>query len=146
MLATAKSQSAINLGQHMIVVGLVVQLIFFGFFMVVSVVFHRRMLATPMHAVASTAVSWTLYMKVIYAVSILIMVRSIYRAAEYAQGDSGYLQSKEAFMYIFDTTLMFVCCLVFNVFHPSKIVSKEYMKQVDTEDVEMLNDNRYQST
>lgn len=138
MLATAKDQSKVKLGNNMIVVGLFVQILFFGFFVVVSVIFHRRMLATPMHAAGDTRIPWTRYMKVLYIASILVLVRSIYRVAEYVQGSGGFLQSKEAFIYVFDAALMFVCCLLFNFFHPSKILSG-YRKTQGDPDLEMLN-------
>lgn len=138
MLATAKDQSKVKLGNNMIVAGLFVQILFFGFFIVVCVVFHRRMLATPMHATGDTQIPWTRYMKVLYIASILVMVRSIYRVAEYVQGSGGFLQSKEAFIYVFDATLMFICCLLFNFFHPSKIISSYHKTQEDP-DLEMLN-------
>lgn len=143
MLATAKTQSSISLGEHMIIAGLFVQVIFFGFFIIVSIVFHRRMLATPAHAVRATQIPWTRYMHVLYTASILIMIRSIYRVAEYIQGSDGYLQSHEAFIYIFDATLMLLSCLIFNVFHPSKIVSSRNKEWENKEDVEMLNTTGY---
>ena len=125
----------------MIIVGLFVQIVFFGFFIVVSIVFHRRMLATPMHQMVSSRVPWTKYMKVLYVVSVLIMVRSVYRVAEYVQGSDGALQGTEAYLYVFDAALMFLCCIIFNVYHPSKIVSNRQEKQWDTDDLEMLNNN-----
>ena len=81
MLASAKDQSKVKLGNNMIVAGLFVQILFFGFFIVVCVVFHRRMLATPSHAVGDTQIPWPRYMKVLYIASVLVMVRSIYRVA-----------------------------------------------------------------
>ncbi|KGO73094.1 RTA-like protein [Penicillium italicum] len=133
MLAAAKGQSKVKLGNHLIVAGLFVQILFFGYFIIVSVVFHRRMLAaTPMHAAGDPRISWTRYMKVLYVASVLVLIRSIYRVAEYVQGSDGYLQSKEAFLYAFDAALMFLCCLLFNFFHPSKIIS-------GSPDLEMLN-------
>lgn len=138
MLATAKDQSKVKLGNNMIVVGLFVQILFFGFFIVVSVVFHRRMLATPMHAAGDTRIPWNRYMKVLYTASVLVLIRSIYRVAEYVQGSNGFLQSKEAFIYVFDAALMFVCCLLFNFFHPSKILVG-YRKTQGDPDLEMLN-------
>lgn len=143
MLASAKSESTLNLGQNVIIGGLVVQLIFFGFFIIVSAVFHRRMIATPLHYTIKTTIPWTRYMVVLYFASALIMVRSIYRVAEYVQGSTGVLQSKELFVYIFDGTLMLVCCFLFNIFHPSKILSKSADHQ--SEDVEMLNETGYRS-
>jgi RTA1 like protein. len=143
MLATAKTQSNVSLGENMIIAGLFVQVVFFGFFIIVSIVFHRRMLATPAHAVRATPIPWTRYMQVLYTVSVLIMIRSLYRVVEYIQGSDGYLQSHEAFIYVFDATLMLISCLVFNIFHPSKIVSSQNTEWENKEDVEMLNTNGY---
>ncbi|CAG8254347.1 unnamed protein product [Penicillium nalgiovense] len=138
MLATAKDQSKVDLGNNMIIAGLFVQIVFFGFFIVVCVVFHRRMLTTPSHAVDDTRIPWARYMKVLYVASVLVMVRSIYRVAEYVQGSDGVLQSKEVYLYVFDAVLMFTCCLLFNLFHPSKILSG-YHKTQEAPDLEMLN-------
>ncbi|KAJ5189042.1 hypothetical protein N7491_005366 [Penicillium cf. griseofulvum] len=142
MLATAKDKSKVKLGNNMIVVGLFVQILFFGFFIVVCLVFHRRMLATPSHAAGDTRIPWTRYMKVLYMGSVLVLVRSIYRVAEYVQGSGGFLQSKEVFIYVFDAALMFICCLLFNFFHPSKILSG-YHKAQDGPDVELMNHGGY---
>jgi hypothetical protein len=142
ILATAKDKSNVDLGNNMIVVGLFVQILFFGFFIVLSLVFHRRMLATPSYAVSDTRVPWTRYMKVLYIASALVMIRSIYRVAEYVQGSDGYLQSKEVFIYVFDATLMLICCLLFNVFHPSKILTRTH-KIEEEADLEMLNQDGY---
>ncbi|KAJ5960820.1 uncharacterized protein N7479_007970, partial [Penicillium vulpinum] len=138
LLATAKDESKVSLGNNMIVAGLFVQILFFGFFISISFVFHRRVLATPSHAVGDTQIPWARYMKVLYVASILVMVRSIYRVAEYVQGSGGFLQSKEVFIYVFDAVLMFICCLVFNFFHPSKILSG-YQKAQEDQDHELLN-------
>lgn len=142
MLATAKDKSKVDLGNNMIVAGLFVQIIFFGFFVVVSLIFHLRMLKTPLHAVGDTRVPWTRYMKLLYLASGLIMIRSIYRVAEYVQGSGGYLQSKELFIYVFDAALMFICCLIFNIFHPSGILAG-YEKAQSDPDTEMLNHGEY---
>lgn len=144
MLAKADSESKMKLGENMIIGGLVVQLLFFGFFIVVAVVFHRRMLSTPFHVMADAGMPWTRYIMVLYAASALIMIRSIYRVAEYVQGTTGYLQSHEAFIYFFDATLMFICCLLFNVFHPSKLLSSSG-RYVQQDDLEMINHQGYKN-
>lgn len=127
------------MGENMIIAGLFVQILFFGFFMIVSVIFHRRMLATPMHHVMSAELPWNHYMKILYTVSLLIMVRSVYRVAEYVQGSDGYLQSKEVFIYVFDAALMFACCIILNVSHPSKLLSHSEVGYKVDSDLEMLN-------
>ncbi|KAH1304358.1 hypothetical protein KXX24_003584 [Aspergillus fumigatus] len=142
LLAGAKTQDKVNMGEHMIIAGLFVQILFFGFFMLVSVIFHRRMLATPIHHMMSTQLPWNYYMKILYTVSVLIMIRSVYRVAEYVQGSDGYLQSKEAFIYVFDAALMFACCVILNVSHPSKLLSHSQADQKVDSDLEMLNPER----
>ncbi|KAL5365335.1 RTA1 like protein-domain-containing protein [Aspergillus floccosus] len=142
LLAGGKSQDQVDMGEHMIIAGLFVQIVFFGFFIVVSVVFHQRMLATPMHQMVSSQVPWNRYMKILYTVSVLILVRSAYRVVEYVQGTDGYLQSKEAFIYVFDAALMFACCIILNLFHTSKLLSQgQAANKVDVE-LEMLNQER----
>ncbi|KAJ6119863.1 RTA1 domain protein [Penicillium sp. IBT 18751x] len=135
-LSTAKTKDNIDMGENLILAGLIVQIFFFGFFIIVSVIFHRRMLASPMNYVADAGIPWARCMKVLYAVSCLVMIRSVYRVIEYAQGSGGYLQSKEAFVYVFDAALMLGCCIILAILHPSKMLSeKRYQK---AEDLEML--------
>ena len=132
MLATAKTESNVSLGEHMIIAGLFVLVLSFG----LSVVFHRRMVLSPLYYVAKTNVPWTRYMKVLYTASALIMIRSIYRVIEYVQGSPGYFQRDEAYIYVFDATLMLICCLLFNLFHPSGILSTSH-EAVQNDDLEM---------
>ncbi|PYH85415.1 RTA1 like protein [Aspergillus uvarum CBS 121591] len=140
MMASAKSASSVSLGNRIIVIGLIVQLVFFGFFILVSMVFHRRMTASP--TPTSLSISnppWYTYMRVLYAASILIMVRSIYRVVEYVQGTTGVLQQHEIYLYIFDAVLMLLVCLLFNILHPSRILSKRQpYGKMESDQIEML--------
>ncbi|KAJ5274036.1 RTA1 like protein [Penicillium angulare] len=52
----------------------------------------------------------------------MILIRSIYRVIEYAQGNSGYVISHEVFIYVFDATMMFLVMIVMNDFHPSVVL------------------------
>lgn len=132
-MSSAKSASKLKLGEDVIIVGLIVQIIFFSFFVVVSVVFHKRMNARPTSASLSTAVNWQRYMCVLYFASVLIMVRCLYRVIEYIQGSTGFLQSHEYFAYIFDSTLMFLVMSTLLVFHPSQVLSREHKQLDETE-------------
>jgi hypothetical protein len=125
MLATAKTQSAIDLGDNIITGGLIFQVIFFGFFMVVTIVFHRRIIRAPIPTSLTIAVPWQRFLYVLYAASILIMVRSVFRVAEFAGGSSGSLQSSEVYIYIFDATLMLITSGLFIIWHPGSIVVPE---------------------
>ncbi|KAI9038220.1 RTA1 domain-containing protein [Aspergillus affinis] len=115
-----KSKMAQN-GPNIIIGGLVIQVLFFGFFMISSAVFHVRMHRDPTPYSLSIPLRWTEIIYVLYAASLLILVRSIFRLIEYAQGNDGYLISHEVFLYIFDALLMFATMLVFHVVHPSEL-------------------------
>lgn len=57
----------------------------------------------------------------LYLVSGLIMVRSVFRMIEYAQGHNGALIRKEIYVYVLDALLMIVVAVVFAVCHPSAL-------------------------
>ncbi|RGP63808.1 hypothetical protein FSPOR_8415 [Fusarium sporotrichioides] len=123
--------------ERIVIIGLVIQIVIFGLFCVVSVVFHRRMSRTPTAESIGTLIPWesTLYM--LYAVSFLIMVRSIFRVIEYAQGLTGYALSHEWTLYVFDTLLMWVVTVIFAWRYPSDItVSHSRFNSVLLEEVE----------
>jgi hypothetical protein len=132
-MSSAKTASKLKLGENVIVVGLIVQIIFFGFFVFVSIVFHKRMSSSPTSAVVTVSFNWDRYMKVLYFASILIMVRCLYRVIEYIQGSTGFLQSHEYFAYIFDATLMVSVMATFILFHPSQIFAGRHKELDETE-------------
>ncbi|OJJ97239.1 hypothetical protein ASPACDRAFT_53997 [Aspergillus aculeatus ATCC 16872] len=125
ILAQAKTPSKVKLGERMIIIGLFVQIVFFGVFMGVSGAFHRKIRERPTEKSMGLAVRWERLLMVLYAVSALIMVRSIYRVAEYIQGSQGSLQGHEVFIYVFDATLMLLGCLALNVCHPSQVLREK---------------------
>lgn len=103
--------------------GLFVQLIFFGFFTVVTALFHRRIHLQPTPRSGDVQVPWRRYLWVLYTASALITVRSLFRIVEYIQGRDGTLQSNEVYFYVLDTILMFFVSAIFNLFHPHTIIS-----------------------
>jgi hypothetical protein len=128
MMSSAKKQSAVDLGQKVITAGLFLQVLFFGFFIVVAGLFHTRIARDPTPKSMVIQVPWQKYLFILYIASFFIMIRSIFRIAEYVQGNDGALLQTEVYLYIFDATLMFLTMLLFNVSHPSKIISKATLK------------------
>jgi len=159
-----KLTSSQKLGEKLILVGLFVQIIFFGFFIVVAGLFHWRLIkanpnslkdasasqatainhtsATSLHGPTSSfakganhantptssqyqpsihELPWKRHLYALYSASALIMVRSIFRVIEYIQGNAGYLLKREAFLYVFDATLMLAVVVLFNWIHPSEV-------------------------
>jgi hypothetical protein len=119
-----------KLGEDVTVGGLAVQLAFFSVFIVTCGIFHHRIRQSPTHEVSVLSVrlseqkrrGWETVLVGLYAASVLILVRSIFRIIEYVQGNDGYLISHEVFMYVFDSALMFLTMVVMNVCHPSMIL------------------------
>jgi len=70
------------------------------------------------------ASQWRKCFLVLYATSAFIMMRSIFRIAEYIGGSNGTLQSTEVYIYIFDAAPMYLVVTLFNIFHPSQVISK----------------------
>ncbi|CRL23251.1 RTA1 like protein [Penicillium camemberti] len=124
--------SAMTTGEHITIGGLAVQLVFFSVFITAATIFHYRIRKNPtercFNPLHSSGVlhmpTWEIVMTGLYVASILILIRSIFRLIEYAQGNSGYLISHEAFLYVFDSTLMLFTMVAMSVFHPSKILSQ----------------------
>ncbi|KAI0897118.1 RTA1-domain-containing protein [Annulohypoxylon nitens] len=131
ILASAKTESSQDLGNKIILLGLAIQVIFFGFFIVVTVVFHVRIAKGPTTKSISTLAPWQGLLWVLYITSILILVRSLFRMVEYAQGNDGALLQKEAYSYILDALLMAIVTACFAFFHPSKVLKKEAMVYED---------------
>lgn len=65
----------------------------------------------------------------LYGVSSLVVLRSIFQLAEFVEGNEGHLYKTEVFLYIFDAALMFLVVIVMGIIHPSKLV-----KQMTKED------------
>ncbi|EWG51700.1 hypothetical protein FVEG_16839 [Fusarium verticillioides 7600] len=112
-------------GEKIILAGLFVQIVVFGFFVITSGLFHRKCLKSPTLAARENAFPWKLDLKVLYTVSIIILVRSIFRVIEYLQGNAGFLISHEIFLYIFDSVLMAIVMVVFLIWYVDHLQYKE---------------------
>ncbi|KAJ5770252.1 uncharacterized protein N7511_002303 [Penicillium nucicola] len=123
--------SAMTTGEHITIGGLAVQLVFFTVFIVASSIFHYRIRKFPTEKslCRSSSATWEVVMTGLYVASILILIRSIFRLIEYAQGNDGYLISHEVFMYVFDATLMFFAMVAMGIFHPSRVLSQPLKKR-----------------
>lgn len=108
---------AYNRGEKIIVAGLFVQIAVFGFFIFTALLFHNRCNKQPTPAAQHNIFPWKQDLMVLYAVSAIILVRSIFRVVEYLQGNNGYLISHEVFLYVFDGILMAIVMIIFLIFY-----------------------------
>ncbi|KAF7545224.1 hypothetical protein G7Z17_g9341 [Cylindrodendrum hubeiense] len=147
MLASAKSESSLKMGENIIVGGLGIQIVFFGFFMIVTMIFHYRINKNPTTASLTITTPWKKFIMVMYVASVFIMIRSVFRIAEYIGGSTGTLQSTESYIYIFDAALMFIVTALFNIFHPSRVMTNQHARikgfnDVEQESYAMMNRDR----
>lgn len=120
MLVKADSKSSQDLGQNIIIAGLIFQILIFGIFCVVSLSFHLRF--SKVGAVdCYSGLPWQSVVNMLYLTSALVMVRNVFRVIEYAMGQNGYLLANEWCVYVFDGALMFSAMLLFAVKYPSRL-------------------------
>jgi RTA1 like protein len=108
-------------GEHIIIGGLFVQIIFFGFFMITAAIFRLRIDQKPTGPSIELSSIWHKHLFALYATSILILIRSVVRVVEYIEGYEGFLMTYEVFVYVFDAFLMLVVMLIIHVIHPSQV-------------------------
>ncbi|KAI0378518.1 RTA1 like protein [Hypomontagnella monticulosa] len=138
MLTQAKSEDDVRRGENIIVGGLGIQILFFGFFMVVTFVFHRRILKKPTRNSMVLETPWKMLLVVLYLSSTLIMIRSVYRIAEYVLGSDGVLLSQEVYLYVLDALPMLIVAVAYNWFHPSRVVSRDALQRISVTSLEVL--------
>lgn len=112
-----------DIAQYIVLGGLVIQVLMFSIFAVIAVVWHRRIKIRPTKAsLADSQRRWESIMYMLYAVSVMIMIRSIFRVIEYGMGREGYLLSHEWPMYAFDSALMVATTFGFGWWYPGVLV------------------------
>ncbi|KFA67959.1 hypothetical protein S40285_03505 [Stachybotrys chlorohalonatus IBT 40285] len=134
LLAASDSPSTQDLGNTVILLGLGIQVAFFSGFMIVAGLFHLQITKRPTAKSRSTPSPWKKLIMVLYLVSILIMVRSVFRMIEYAQGHNGALIRREIYVYILDALLMLIVTILFSVWHPSTLIAGENKVKVPSDE------------
>lgn len=109
-----------SIGQKVIVFGLIFQLLFFGFFLFVSVKFALRIRQAQGGFLG--APSGTL-LHILFLMAALIIFRCVYRVVEFLQGHDDYLVSHEIYMYLFDTVPMLLVQVIFHYWKPYKMLA-----------------------
>ncbi|KAJ5102921.1 RTA-like protein [Penicillium argentinense] len=127
-----------DMGSNIVIGGLVVQLLFFGFFVFVSALLHWRMKKQPQYIHVSeitasnysrTHMGWESIMWALYAACLLILVRSVFRVVEFIEGNDGFIMRKEYLLYIFDACLMALSGIVLFLVYPGTFLSKDASKR-----------------
>lgn len=112
-----------NMAKTVILLGLVIQILFFGIFVVLAIAVDRRLSRSPTPAAQeldakSGRMGWRSVLRVIYIASGMIFIRSIFRMIEYTGASDSPMMTTEAYLYVCDSTLMFGVLAILIHFHP----------------------------
>lgn len=126
--------SAKNYSKYIVIAGLIIQIVIFGFFVAVASIFHLRMVRDPTARVLTVDLPWKRHLLALYLSSALILVRSLFRTVEFAQGFDGYLFRHEVYLWVFDALLMFFVLVIFVLVRPGEI--RGIIDRVERDDLE----------
>lgn len=105
----------------LVVGGLAIQLVSFSIFWVTAMVFERRLRRSPTSECFNPGTRWERSLHMLYAVSALVLVRSVFRIIEYVMGNDGYPLKHEWTMYVFDSVPMSIVMVIFFTWYPSDL-------------------------
>lgn len=140
-------ESMATMGHDIVIAGLVIQILFFGFFVVAAVVFHKRFAAAGPTVeeegnqgglVGSGGFPWVGMMNMLYGTSALILARCIFRIVEYVMGPEAYLLTHEWTLYVFDGVLMVAVMVIFYWWYPSEIGQPRMQSGSDNDWVKLV--------
>ncbi|KAH7126624.1 RTA1 like protein-domain-containing protein [Dendryphion nanum] len=129
-------ESMAKMGQTVMLIGLFVQLLFFCFFLVISLVFWKRMRNSPkaFSIPQYGRYGWEALIKLLLCAAVIIILRCIFRVIEFAQGHGGYIASHEIYIYLFDTAPMFLVQVMFHFVYAADVFGSNAVgKSMDNE-------------
>ncbi|KAF4575418.1 hypothetical protein EYR36_006777 [Pleurotus pulmonarius] len=128
LLASSRESKTIDLGNNMFLVGLILQLISFIIFSLIFVWFLIRVyIRRPDIWTFDSHKSWTNDWRALSAAMAVtcigILIRSVFRTAEKAEGFGGPLSTSETMFYALDTLPLFVAVAILVPFWPGRFIS-----------------------
>jgi hypothetical protein len=115
-------ESVQRAGRVIVLLGLLFQCITFCFFILMVWTIHRRNSQAPTAFTRNPYLPhWKKYIYALYVLSACILIRNIVRIAEYVGSDRGPMQETEAYIYVFDASLVLLCMVVLAVIHPGRL-------------------------
>ncbi|KAI4125649.1 MAG: hypothetical protein LQ338_004141 [Usnochroma carphineum] len=121
----------IKAGRALLRASILLQVISFFLFVLLEYVFHRRCrkagILDPKPTVEATrnANKVRRVLILMYISSVIISSRHIFRAVDVWQGYTGYLETHEWPLYVFDGAFMFANALMLNIWHPMKYLPND---------------------
>jgi hypothetical protein len=109
---------SVDLGKKLIVIGLFIQIAFYGCFIISMALFAYRINSSPTEVSSSlqhtrpSFGNWKHGLAVLLTSLVLILIRTIYRAVDFMQVADGYLQSHEVFLFTFESTSVLLAVIL----------------------------------
>ncbi|KAF5001600.1 hypothetical protein FGRMN_906 [Fusarium graminum] len=114
-----------RIGNIIVIVGLIAQIVLFLAFVICCAIFHRRFRAHLKQTSIPVAIRWEAHLNMLYFTSALILVRNIFRVVEFIMDKEGYLQQYEWPTFVFDSVLMLLVMVAFYLRYPGNLVPTE---------------------
>ncbi|KAF1829543.1 RTA1-domain-containing protein [Decorospora gaudefroyi] len=111
----------VQIGNAIIITGLVLQVVVFTGFMWCCVLFHRKFRADVAATRRAGEIPWESVLYMLYGTSVVISIRNVFRLVEFITGHGGYLFLNEWPVYVFDGVLMLIVMLVFYIWYPPQL-------------------------
>ncbi|KAK4050418.1 hypothetical protein OIV83_003488 [Microbotryomycetes sp. JL201] len=137
-MSAMDSESTRNIGEKVMIVGLVIQVITFGLFTVLLLVFGlkvRRNFPDQWFVTNSEGIralnfskapvrNWRILFWVMAFTTIGIIVRCVFRAIEYGDGYDSFLATNEVFFYLLDALPLWIVMNVYCLFWPGRLLKR----------------------
>lgn len=117
----------LNVGRYIIIVGLAISLLCFLFFLFLCIYIHTKV----EQAVTGSRPKWHLVFLAIYTNMLMLIIRSVYRLAEFAPGYHSAIALNEALFYGLDGLPILLLYLTWVPLHPgfvfkqTKVITEE---------------------
>lgn len=118
-LLSRDSSSQQENGRRIIVGGSALQIALFVLFLTVLIIFQLRLKKNPTpqsieyRQQPSNLRNWKMIIVSLYISSVFMILRSLLVCFQHGQGANGHISKYEGYMYVFDSTLMFLSMLFF---------------------------------
>ncbi|CAI4034982.1 hypothetical protein SMKI_12G1190 [Saccharomyces mikatae IFO 1815] len=136
----SSSSGSRNTGRILVIVGLFIQIFFYGVLMFSQIFFHYKMKTAPSKILRNTN-GWYQFNYILLSGNILIIARSVVRVIEFIMGLQSYISQHEWCLYVFDTAPMFLLPSVFLICFHSRSVFKMQEKSVGAQLPRILDTN-----
>lgn len=124
-MQTSNDSSGVKLGQHIVIGGLIIQLVALAWFIFETTILHIRLNnGSTVITLKDPSISWRPTLWTLRCVSVLIFIRSLYRLIEFTSGSDSTFAKHEVFMYIFDASLLSISAFLFVLIHPGRLFRK----------------------